>query len=154
MKGTVTEVKPSTSGKSYAATIGGARYSAKLDSRLEQAVGKPIDFTIDSSEYKGKVINWVATWDYDRGTASVGPPQAPASIPAQTVLRSNPPDRWYMPFISNTVAHAIQAGLVKDSPSLSQWASAAYRAAMQIENAYLNKIGPKAALDEEDNLPF
>jgi len=139
MKGIVNTVTLSKSGKSYQAQIAGQSYFAKLDSKLDKAVGQAVDFSIDPSEYKGKVVNWVKDWDFDRGVPTPAP--QPVQMPAQL---SQPRDRWYMPFISNTVAHAITAGLVKDSPSLSQWAIAAYRAAMQTETAYLNRAAPKA----------
>ena len=140
MKGMVNTVTLSKSGKTYQVTIGGEGYFAKLDSKLDKAVGQAIDFSIDPSEYKGKVVNWVKDWDFDRGAPA--PEPIPASPPLIKV--PFPSDRWYMPFISNTVAHAITAGLVKDSPSLAQWATAAYRAAMQIENAFINRTTPKA----------
>ena len=140
MKGIVNTVTLSKSGKSYQVQIAGQGYFAKLDSKLDKAVGQAIDFSVDPSEYKGKVVNWVTDWDFDRG------PPAPVPIPANPPLIKVPfpSDHWYMPFISNTVAHAITAGLVKDSPSLAQWATAAYRAAMQIENAFINRTTPKA----------
>jgi hypothetical protein len=148
MKGLVDSVNLSKSGKSYQVQIGGQGYFAKLDSKLDQALGKTIDFSVDPSEYKGKVVNWVKEWDIDRALTlptpsapTPTPAPMPAPMPAAYAL---PRDRWYMPFISNTVAHAITAGLVKDSPSLAQWATAAYRAAMQIENAFLNRTTPKA----------
>ena len=81
-------------------------------------------------------------WDFAREGAVPVPVVAVATPPLIKV--PFPSDRWYMPFISNTVAHAITAGLVKDSPSLAQWATAAYRAAMQIENAFINRTTPKA----------
>src|SRR3990167_5711722 len=115
MKGIVQTVTLSKSGKSYQVQIGGQGYFAKLDSKLDKAVGQAIDFSVDPSDYKGKVVNWVKEWDFDRGA----PAPAPAAPLAGTVLvpSSMPRARWYMPFISNTVAHAITAGLVKDSPS-------------------------------------
>src|SRR3990167_9819129 len=147
MKGIVQTVTLSKSGKSYQLQIAGQGYFAKLDSKLDKAVGQAIDFSIDPSDYKGKVVNWVKEWDFDRN-----PPPSPVTA---SMVHPNPPmqpvyaasqsrDRWYMPFISNTVAHAITAGLVKDSPSLAQWSTAAYRAAMQIETACINRTTPKA----------
>src|SRR5678815_1067936 len=56
------------------------------------------------------------------------PPQAP--MPGLTPVRYAGPtpvqaDRFWLPFISNTVAHAIAAGLVKEPYQLKQWAAAA-----------------------------
>jgi hypothetical protein len=147
MKGIVNSVTLSKSGKSYQVQIGGQGYFAKLDSKLDNAVAQAIDFSVDPSDYKGKVVNWVKEWDFDRGTPISGPltqTTAPFTPTLPPVQGSQPRDRWYMPFISNTVAHAITAGLIKDSPSLAQWATAAYRAAMQIENGFRNRTLPKA----------
>lgn len=43
-------------------------------------------------------------------------------------------DRWYMPFVSNTVAHALTAGLIKEPADVTRWANAAKDAAELLES--------------------
>ena len=117
MKGTVTEANLSKSGKSYQVLIGGQTYFAKLDSKLNAAVGKAIDFSVDPSDYKGKVVNWVKDWDFDR--------EAPAPAAPQVPQVNGKPDRWWINFVSNIVAHSIAAGLIKEPIQLAAWARAA-----------------------------
>jgi hypothetical protein len=151
MKGVVSEVKQSKSGKSYSVMIGGARYSAKLDSKIDQAMGKAIDFSVDPSDYKGTTINWVRDWDFDRNpaqeTTTLG-----AIVPASAKV-ATPVDRFYMPFISNVIAHAIQAGLIKDPTQLGPWARAAYRlAVVELDRAFEEKKGKFE--DSMSDVPF
>ncbi len=42
-------------------------------------------------------------------------------------------DRWYMPFVSNTVAHALSSGLIKEPYQVKQWAAAAKQTAMELD---------------------
>jgi hypothetical protein len=42
-------------------------------------------------------------------------------------------DRWYMPFVSNTVAHAIAAGRIDDPEQIKLWAAAAKQAAVELD---------------------
>lgn len=128
MKGTITEVKLSPSGKSYIAQIAGAGYFAKLDSKIDKAVGQAIDFSIDPNNYKGKTVNWIKDWDFDRAA----PVQVGVAIPAQvsqviTALPKAQPngDRWWLPFVSNQCAHAIAAGQIKGTADLRSWAAGA-----------------------------
>ena len=123
MKGTVTEAKLSKSGKSYIVQIGGQGYFAKLDSKLDQAVGKPIDFSVDPTNYQGKTINWVRDWDFEREQSVQVGSAIPAQTPASSVTKQQSNgDRWWLPFCSNQIAHLIQVGVVKDKATLNQWA--------------------------------
>jgi hypothetical protein len=45
-------------------------------------------------------------------------------------------DRWYMPFVSNTVAHALTAGLIRDPADVTKWANAAKDAAELLEGGW------------------
>jgi hypothetical protein len=57
-------------------------------------------------------------------------------------------DRWWMPFVSNTVAHAIAAGQIATPENIKLWAAAAKQAALEIEKP--------AAADGEfvDDIPY
>lgn len=41
-------------------------------------------------------------------------------------------DRWFMPFVSNTVAHAIAAGKIQEPLDIKAWAAAAKQAAEEL----------------------
>src|SRR3989304_3782340 len=97
MKGIVNTVALSKSGKSYQVQIGGQGYFAKLDSKLDKAVGQAIDFFIDPSEYKGKVVNWVKDWDRTPSRIEA----ASAASERRKPRRRSARDTRYMPFISN-----------------------------------------------------
>jgi len=162
MKGIVSEVKTSPSGKSYIAQIGEQGYFAKLDSKIDAAVGKAIDFSINPNVYKGKTVNWIADWDFDRNP----PQQAPvmgSAVPAsgthitKDLMHHTPPimpaDRFYMPFVSNVVAHCIAAGLIKEPTQIGSWARAAYRVAVvDLDRAFEEKKGKFD--DSMDPIPF
>jgi hypothetical protein len=127
MKGTVTEVKPSSSGKSYVVKIGGASYCAKLDSKLDGAVGKAIDFLVEPSDYKGATINWIKSWDYDRQATPL-PTPSPEAPSGPSIKPTGASDRWWLPFTSNMCAHFIAAGVIKGAVDLRSYALAARRA--------------------------
>ena len=132
MKGTVTEAKLSKSGKSYIVQIAGQGYFAKLDSKLDQAVGKPIDFSVDPQNYQGKTINWVRDWDFEREQAV----QVGSAIPAPVVAKPLPPlpdplavhtslTDAELRFISNVVGQGILAKTIDNPLLISVWAKAA-----------------------------
>ncbi len=63
------------------------------------------------------------------------PTQSPGPL-ASTGAGAGPgnhADRFWLPFVSNTVAHAIAAGLVKEPFALKAWAAAAKQAAMELD---------------------
>lgn len=127
MKGTVESVRNSSSGKSWRVKIAGKEYGANFDTKLDQAVGKGIDFEWDD----GKFGLWIKSWDFDRSGA-VPAPQAPVAPPSQSSGHSNG-DRFYLPFVSNTCAHAIAAGVIKTPQDLNQWARAAHDVAVALD---------------------
>ena len=117
MRGTVEQVTKSKSGKSFRVLIGGSWYGAKFDSKIDAAIGKPIDFT---KETDPKFGDWITDWDFDR---------EPDPLPVPTKSATNGKvDRWWAPFTSNCVAHAIAAGVIKEPSQLQAWAKAAKNA--------------------------
>ena len=126
MKGIVEQINKSKTGKSWRVFIGNEWYGAKFDSKLDQATGKAIDFTIESDPKFG---NWIKDWDYDRE------PQPAASPAKAQTLANGKSDRWWINFTSNIVAHAIAAGLIKEPIQLQAWAKAARNAIEQADGA-------------------
>lgn len=125
MKGIIDECKLSTSGKSYSVKIGGKFYSAKLDSKLDSMVGKPIDFATEQNDYKGKTFYWITTWGPDTSPSPAKPVGELIRVPEQSKANG---DRWWINFTSNTVAHAIAAGHIKGLADLRSWAIGARKA--------------------------
>jgi hypothetical protein len=60
-------------------------------------------------------------------------------------------DKWWMPFVSNTVAHAIQAGHIKGPGEIRTWAASAKLAAESLSGSY----NPAKSMDDlEDDIPL
>ena len=122
MQLTVERIKPTA--KSIVVTAGGREYFAKKDSGI--TAGITIEADTEDSEYNGKNYCWIKKW---RPVAApdVGMPSARVSSPAAqgaAPLWSN--------FVSNQVAHAIQAGLITDPAQIKVWAQAAKNAYTEI----------------------
>jgi hypothetical protein len=112
MIGTVQSCDKSKSGKSWRVKIDGKYYGAKFDSHLETAIGKAVDFNYKTTDFG----EWIESWAYT---------QAPASAPANTAVKPSNGDRWWLPFVSNQVAHAIAAGRIQTPADMNAWAKAA-----------------------------
>ena len=127
MKGIVREAVLSQSGKSYRVKVGSETYLGKLDSKLNEMVGRPIDFLTEATEYKGKVYNWITSWGPD-----TSPPPPLVAQPGQFSSNGRE-NRYWLPFVSNQVAHAIAAGNIKQPGEMMAWAKAAYTAVTNLE---------------------
>ena len=121
--GKVESVAPTKSGKALRVRIAGNYYNAFLDSGIDKVVGQTIDFQVTPD--KG----------YGPGIGQWGPAvnQPPASAPQAPNSPAGGGDRFYMPFVSNVVAHAIAAGRIQNPTDLSAWAKAAYDAAQALD---------------------
>ena len=120
MKGKIEKVELSKTGKSQGVWIAGQKYTCK-DMLINQMAGKEIDFVVGSFDYNGKAYPTIESY-----TVTVSGQEAQSSG-----AQGN--NTNYMPFVSNTVAHAISAGLIKTPPEIKDWAVAAYLAADQLE---------------------
>jgi hypothetical protein len=123
MQLTIESIKTNPSGKSCMVKAGGKDYFAKPNIGL--AVGMTIDAETEASEYNGKTNTWIKKYKAVNGSAAPHPAQPPAAQSTNT-------DRWYMPFVSNTVAHAINAGIIKEPTDIKIWAAAAKQAAQEL----------------------
>lgn len=113
MQLTIESVGPSKTGKSLRVKANGDWYGAKLDSGIKQ--GATIEATIIDGDYGPQIREW-----------------REASTPAGKT-NGAPSTNWWMPFVSNTVAHAIQAGLIKEPKEVGPWAVAAMQTAIALE---------------------
>lgn len=120
-----TNVKPTPSGKALLIKSGDKTYFAKKDSGIEE--GMVIEAETKASEYDGKTNIWVEKWKR-AGNGSAGP--APASAPAQ----DSGVNMAFMPFVSNVVAHAIQAGKIEQPSDIARWANGAYSTALGLKD--------------------
>lgn len=115
MQGKVDSIEKSKSGKSWRVKIEGKYYGAGLDSQIEGAKGKSIDFTAEDTDFG----LWIKSWAYaqsattQNGTAGEHGGEHPGLTEAE------------MRFVSNVVGQAILAKTITDPLVISQWAKAA-----------------------------
>src|SRR3990167_8236132 len=117
MQGTVEAVTPSKSGKSFRIQIGGEWYGAGKDAGIDKMKGETVEFSYEDGDFGPWIQDWKQT----------------QSAPASSAGRTTASGPWWMPFVSNTVAHAIAAGEIKDPKAISAWAKAAKDAAEALE---------------------
>lgn len=110
----VESVKPTSTGKSLVVKADGKDYFAKTGCGI--TAGITIDAETKDSLFNGKTNTWIEKWK-----------PAAASVPTSSSLSGNGSTAW-LPFASNTVAHAISAGLCTDPMQVKAWAAAAKQA--------------------------
>lgn len=121
MRGVAETVDLSKSGKSFRVKVGGAWYGAKKDTGIEQMRGKTLEFKVSSDPKFGD-------WMEDIQVVEGAPQKAPNGH-----VGGSGGDRWFMPFVSNITAHAIQGGYCSTPEEVSKWAKAAYDAAQALD---------------------
>jgi hypothetical protein len=127
MKSTIEAIRLSKSKKTYQVMLMGKWYNASLDSGLDEtSKGCLIEADVETTEDFGSWLNEVKVLKSAEPAYDIRD-----KIPHGIVTFS--PDRFYMPFVSNVVAHAIAAGAIKDYPAISQWAKAARDAAVALD---------------------
>jgi len=95
--------------------------------------GQSYDIVTRDDDYNGKTYVHVEAVKERSNGASGGAPVG---------------DRWYMPFVSNTVAHAISAALLTEPTQIKLWAAAAKEAAMELERV------TQRWSDLDDDIPY
>lgn len=119
MQLTVERIKPLQ--KSLAVTADGKEYLAKKDSGI--SAGMTIDAEVEISDYNGKTYHWIKKYKAVNGSNG--------TTPVQHNGQSGGNLAW-LPFASNTVAHAINAGLVTTPEQVKVWAAAAKQAFQEL----------------------
>jgi hypothetical protein len=117
MQLTITDLKQNSSGKSWSVN---KKYLVKNETAEVLKVGQTIDATIKTSEFNGKTMEWI------EGFKAMAAPAA--SAPAATPAPANG-NLFWLPFASNTVAHAVQAGYIQKPEDILGWVLAAKSAA-------------------------
>jgi hypothetical protein len=123
---TIESVKLSKSGKSYWVIANGKGYSSKAKGIEQLSPGQAIEATTGSFKIGNDTVDSI-----DGFTLATGVVAPSSSLSAQ--LKTEPAltpsvDRYWIQFVSNQVAHAIAAGLIKQPHDMSEWAKAAYQA--------------------------
>jgi len=147
LQGVISEANMSQSGKSVSVKVGNTWYSCKLMG-IQQDVGKQISFVTTDSFWNDKTMHWINEY-HELGTpsgdalATHAPQQQATNIPQQQQTYVVPPraEEFKTPsveppmaFISNTVAHAIQAGAIKQPTDVNAWVVAANAAIGNLKN--------------------
>ena len=113
-------VGPSKSGKALRVKVGNDWYGANKDSGLMP--GMVIDAIVEDGQY-GK---WITAWKKAQESAV---PQVSPKTQVERTGAAPSPSAGAAPvwgnFVSNQVAHAIQAGLITNPGDLKIWAAAA-----------------------------
>ena len=148
---TVESVRLAKSGKSYTVhTTTGDEYLAQISRcrGIEQAAGRQIEaITSTWTAPDGKVLATIEGFTFVGGVAIQPTTQITKSEPGRA------PDRWWLNFVSNTVAHAIQAGLIKELNQLQHWARAAKVAALRVDQVADN-TEPEVRAEFDKDIPF
>ena len=147
----VEEVMTAKSGKSLRVKLGGTWYGSSLDSGLNGAKGQMIEAEIQTSDKFGP---WIKGWK--PVAAPQVPPPSQGGLPSASAPAAAAPYKyaepnsnvapWWMPFVSNSVAHAIAAGHIQTPEGIRAWAIGARNAA----NACVSATPPTT----DEDVPF
>lgn len=125
MQLTVENVTPAKTGKSLRIKANGDWYGAKKDSGISSGM------TIEADVEDGDFGKWIQKWRPIQAAST--PTTAPAASRPAAAPAGNGAAPWWMPFVSNVTAHAIQAGYVQTPAQIEAWAWAARLAAQKLE---------------------
>lgn len=124
MQLTVENVTTAKTGKSLRVKANGDWYGAKKDSGI--AAGMTIEAEVEDGQF-GKWIN-----AYKKvGNGSAAPQAGPGAGHSTAANPAGAAPVW-LPFASNTVAHAINAGIIKEPADVKAWAAAAKQAFQEL----------------------
>ncbi len=130
----IESVQLSKSGKSYwVKTSSGKGYSSKALG-IEQTAGKTIDAITNQFAIGNDMVDGIQSFTIvgQAVLEAARTVSVPVAGPAAVAAAYN--DRFWLPFVSNQVAHAIAAGLIKEPGDMDRWAKAAYQAVNNAED--------------------
>lgn len=122
--GILTSANPKESGKSLDCFIDGQKFNC-LDFGIQSQVGNEITFEAIDKDYQGHAYKQIKYWS----PTGNSPAKSNGASPVSSVNPNLP-----LPFISNTVATAISAGLIKQPEDIESWVVGCHKAVL-----YLNK---------------
>ena len=135
------EVSMAKSGKSLRVRLGGSMYGAYLDSGLNNPALKG-SFIVAEIVTLEKGGPWIKAWKPSvvpthapSGAPYIPPQQNPANAAMPQTTREREPEYakpaapgnvapYWLQFASNTIAHAIAAGLIKSANDVGTWVRA------------------------------
>lgn len=129
MQLTIESIKTNPSGKSIVVKAGGRDYLAKVGMPLQ--AGMTIDAELKDSQFNGKTNTWIEKWKQVNVAPQTMGNTQPVHGAAVSGSSAGAAPVW-LPFLSNTVAHAIQAGLITDPSHIKLWAAAAKQAFVEL----------------------
>lgn len=122
MQLTIESVGPSKSGKALRVKAGGKWYGANKDSGISSGM------TIEAEVEDGEFGLWINKWKAVNGSAAPqGHPVTEPRTASSSAGTAGAAPVWSN-FVSNQVAHAIQAGLIQSPEQIKLWAAAAKQA--------------------------
>lgn len=162
-QGLIERAQMSKSGKSLRILVNGQWYSTN-NLALQSATGRNVQFNVGTSEYMGNTIMWANDAEL-LNSDGVARPQNGGGVQVQSSTPSHPhaqptkplpavpvENMAFMPFVSNTVAHAIQAGAIKSPEEIYAWAQKAFNTA---KNLVIGQQLPDADAEPfDDDIPF
>lgn len=126
MQMTVESVKATSTGKSLVVKAGGKDYFAKTTSGLMTMAGHTIEAETKDSVFNGKTNTWIEKW----APVQAATQTPPAGTNAAAFVAATPAP--WLPFASNTVAHAISNGLITAPAQIEAWTRAAKEAFFKV----------------------
>lgn len=112
--------------------------------------GKTLDVEIARGERSGRPWQMIVKVNNKTNSSNILNPDFKPKIAEEPVITlDGKSDRFYMPFVSNTIAHAIQAGLIKTPKDIGMWAFKAKKTAILLETTIdFEAEGYEALLDD------
>ena len=120
----IDDVMKSSTGKSWRVKSGNQWYGADLDSGVELMKGQTISASVKTSK-AGPWLTGISPEAPSAPTQVAGPIPATYGQNAPAGVHAAP---YWQTFVSNQVASAIQAGLIKEPQQLKEWTFAAMNA--------------------------
>ena len=121
---TLDEVTMAKSGKSRRVKLSGSWYGAYMDSKIEMVpIGSVIEAEIVTLDKGGP---WIKAWKAATQAAPVSPKETTPVTREREPQYAEPAKPgtvapWWGPMASNTIAHAIAAGILKSPNEVSLW---------------------------------
>lgn len=125
MQITIDNVSTSKTGKSLRIKSGNDWYGANKDCGLSKGM------TVDAEVSHGDFGAWIDKWKPIGSAAPQVAGEAQASTPKASAVPAVAAPVWSN-FVSNQVAHAIQAGLIQSPEQIKVWAAAAKQAFVEL----------------------
>lgn len=146
LTGKITAAEMNPSGKSLKITLEGIHgeedkiLAQKANVKLMEMVGQTIQYSVRENEWEGRTSRWIETFKATAANAN-----QVNSAPQLSPNKINPAS--FMPFVSNCVANAIQAGLIKNIGDVGVWTT-------EFAKAGRTAISGEVSTTTDEDVPF